>query len=217
MKLALSSLSVLALLATTSCEAVTGVAPADTPRVEAELVVNIETDFLAALVDVGPDSDLVGELHEAVRAQADLGLRFYATPTESYGEDDVRPAYLMTVTIDSLEVVLEHDMIEEEDQEPRIETTVDDLVCQVSAKLERRRENAPSLLIAAATESRQINAEKNSDDLAAEPGYAPSADSSLKVLHRDVVRAADSAVDKALKAMRTPIDREFKPEAAPEE
>ena len=218
MKLALSTLPLaLTLLATASCEAVTGVSSSDTPRVEAEVVVVVDSGFLAAFADVGADSDLVDEIEELVHAQADLGLRFYATPSASYGEDDMRPPYLMTVTVSSLDVILEHDMIEEEGQEPLIVTSVDDLIVTVSASLEKRRENAPSLVIATSSESRQINAENDAEDLEAEMGYAPTADESLKVLHRDVVRAADGAIDKALKAMRTPIDREFKPEPAAEE
>ncbi len=207
----------LAFLAATACEAVTGVAPADTPRIETELVVVVNRDFLAAFDDVEMSSELVHEVKELIRSQADLGLRFYAMPAESYGEGHVRPPHLMTVTIDSLDVVLEEELIEEEGASPRFEVRVDELVCTVSASLVRRRADAPALVIAEATESRNIGAENDPEELLAEPGYAPSADRSLKVLHRDVVRAADGAVNRALKAMRTPIDREFRPEAPPEE
>ena len=205
----------LALLALPSCESITGVVPKGTPRVEVELAVLVEESFLDALVDVDMDSELVAAVKQAVLEKADFGLRFYATPSESYGAGDRRPPYLMTVELDALSVVFDHEMIEKEEEEPRIETSVDEIHCSVSASVERRREDAPSLVVARSSAAGRVSAERSSEVIEAEPGYTPVLDGAApKVLRKDIVRAVHAAMHKALAAMRTPIDREFAP--APE-
>ncbi len=58
----------LAALTWTSCEALTGVAPEGTPRVEVELTVLIHDAYLGRLVEVDPQSELVHALREVVRS-----------------------------------------------------------------------------------------------------------------------------------------------------
>ena len=207
----------LALMTLTSCESLTGVAPADTPRVEIELAVVVNDAFVEPFVDVDEESELFAAVRDAVRAEADLGLRFYPTPSEEYGENDKRPPYLMTVNLDQLSLVFDHEMIEEEGEEPRVEASVDTVVCSVSASIENRREDAPSLIVATAKSSSDIAAETDAEDLAAGQGYTPKFEGAdLKVLEKDIVKAVQTAVDRALKSMRTPIDREFAPEPTAE-
>ena len=198
-----------------SCESLTGVAPKNTPRVEIELAVIVDEAFVEPLSDA--DAGLHAALKEAVRGKADLGLRFYPTPSDLYGESDRRPPYLMTVELDSLVVSFDREMIEEEGAEPRIDASVDTIGCSVSASVARRRENAPSLVVATSQASSQFSAETKPETLASGRGYVPKFEGpALKILEKDIVRAVEAAVDRALKAMRTPIDREFAPEPAPE-
>ena len=203
----------LALLAFSACETVTGVAPKGTPRVEIELAVDIDSDFYDALVDVDQSSDLDAAVREAVRSKADLGLRFYPTPSESYGKKDQRPPYLMTVDIDSLEVALDHETIEEEGKEPVTKTSVAKVSVAVSASIEHRRVTGPPLVVATSSATSVVKAEQNAEKSASGMGYEPSHDGAgVKVLKKDILRAVQSATDRALKEMRTPIDREFSPE-----
>ncbi len=202
----------LPLMMLTSCESLTGVSPKNTPRVEIELAVIVTDAFVEPLVDVDQESALLAAVKEAVRSKADLGLRFYPTLSEEYAETDQHPPYLMTVHLDRLSLDFDHEMIEEEGAEPRIEASVDTVGCAVSASIEHRRENAPSLIVAEATGSSELSAETDEDALAAGQGYVPRfEDATLKVLEKDILQAVQTAVDRALKNMRTPIDREFAP------
>ena len=80
--------------------------------------------------------------------------------------------------------------------------------------VERRRPNAPALTVATARASSAVSAAKDAEVLAAGDGYMLKYDGqTLKVLEQDIVRAVESSVDKALRSMRTPIDREFASDA----
>ena len=198
------------LLTLASCESLTGVAPEGTPRVEVELAVIVDEAFMTPLVD--PTAELVAAVKEAVRSEADLGLRFYPTLSERYGPNDRRPSYLMTVELKSLNILFEQELIEPEEAPARLVTTIDEVQCSVSASLERRRGNAPPLTVATASSSQKVNAERDPDAIEAGRGYAPKFDGpTMKVLEADITRAVQTASEAALRTMRKPIDREFAP------
>ena len=191
----------------TSCESLTGVAPEGTPRIETELVVSIEADFQSALTDA--DSALNGEIHRVVREEANLGLRFYPTPSHEYAADHQRPAYLMTVELDSLVVNFNHEVVEEEGEEQRMITTVESVTCNATSSLLRRRPNGPALRVSSGTGSSTVSVDAPDD---AEGSYAPKHDGpSPRIDKHDILKAVERAVDKTLKSMRTAIDREFEP------
>jgi hypothetical protein len=204
----------LAALALTSCESITGVASADTPRVEIELAVIVNDQFVESLEDLDKDSPLYAALKTAVAQEADLGLRFYPTPSERYGKQDKRPDYLMTVELNQLNFAIEQELVESEGQAAHIESSVDKVSCEVTATIERRRDNAPSLVVATAKGASEVSAESDAQALSTGTGYAPKHDGAeLKILERDIARAVENASRKALKSMRTPVDREFAAEA----
>jgi hypothetical protein len=204
----------LPLLALASCESITGVAPKGTPRVEIELAVTVDDGFVTPLVGVNKNSPLYAAVKDAVRDKADLGLRFYPTPSERYGADDVRPEYVMTVQLERLSFEFDHEQIETEGQAPRIVSTVKRVRAEVQVAIERRRTNAPELTVATARASSAVSAAADKEDLAAADGYTLMYDEqTLKVLQDDIVRAVESSVGKALNSMRTPIDREFASDA----
>jgi len=189
----------------TSCESLTGVAPEGTPRIETELAISIERDFLGALADA--DASLSEEIKTIVREEASLGLRFYPTPTSEYGANDMHPDYLMLVEVESLVVNFEHEMIEVEGEEPRIVTEIGSVTCDVTTSLQRRRANGPALRVASSTGTATVNAGEveNTD-----ASYAPKSDGpSPRILKEDILKAVERSVDKSLKSMRTAIDREF--------
>lgn len=199
------------LVAFASCETFTGVAPEGTPRVEVELAVIVGDDFLSQLVD--PSADLVAAVKEAVRSEADLGLRFYPTLSERYGPNDRRPSYLMTVELKSLNVLFEQELIEPDGAPARLVTTIDEVGCSLSVALERRRGNAPPLTVATAKASERVGAETDPETIEMGKGYAPKFDGpTMKVLEADIRKAVERASHAALATMRKPIDREFAPQ-----
>ena len=87
----------LGLCALASCETLTGVAPKETPRVECEVAIELDESFLSDLAGVDMSSELITSIKEVVREEANLGLRFYPTLSESYPPNDQRPPHLMTI------------------------------------------------------------------------------------------------------------------------
>ena len=210
MKRAITTLSLsLSLFFLASCETLTGVAPKGTRRVEVELAVRLD-GLGDALVNVDPV--LVEEIKTAALEEADLGLRFYPSLTEEYGESDQHPPYLMTVNVDSLDVKLRHGLTEVEEGEPEVWSEVDELVGTVSTSVERRRSNGPPLRVAAASAVAEVDAERDAERIESEIGYnSKLSGESPKVLKKDIVRAVRRALQRSLKDMRTAIDREFTP------
>lgn len=198
------------LLALASCETLTGVSPEGTPRVEVELSVIVGDEFMNQIVD--PDAELVAAVKEAVRSEADLGLRFYPTLSERYGPNDRRPEYLMTVELKALNVLFEQELIEPEGAPARLVTTIDEVGCSVSISLEKRRGNAPPLTVATARANERVSAEDDPDTIEMGKGYAPKFDGpTMKLLESDITESVREASSVALRTMRKPIDREFAP------
>lgn len=207
-----STLLPVLLVTLAACEST---APKGSPRVEVELETSVDDEFLNALVGVDQDSELVAAIHKTVQSKADLGLRFYATPTESYSEAHTRPEYKMTVDVTDLEIEFNNKMIEEDGQEPRIQSSVGRVRAEVSTSVQKRREGGPPLTVAAGEGSGVTNAESRQEAIAAETGYEPRFDSAtLKVLERDILKAVKEAAERAMKAMLPAIDREFAPPPA---
>ena len=207
-----ATLLALSVLALTACEST---APKGSPRVEVELETTVHDQFLDALVDVDQDSELVAAIRKAIESEADLGLRFYATPSETYSKGDTRPEYLMTVDVTDLEIEFKNKMIEEEGQEARIESSVGKVRANVSTSVQKRREGGPPLTVASGQGSSVTTAETKPEVIDVEAGYEPVFDSAtLKVLERDIVKTVQAAAERAMKSMLKAIDREFAPAAA---
>lgn len=207
-----STLLALSLVTLVACESI---APKGSPRVEVELETTVDAEFLGALVNVSQDSELVAAIRRAVQSEADLGLRFYATPAEAYSEGDTRPEYQMTVDVTDLMIEFDNKMIEAEGQEPRIESSVGKIRASVSTAVLKRRANGPPLTVASGEATAMARPETQPEAIEAETGYEPKFDSAtLKVLERDILKAVQAAADRAMRSMLPAIDREFAPPPA---
>ena len=193
-----------------ACENLSGLAPRDVPRVEIELDVDVEPGFLDPLTDA--DAALEESVRAVVRSEADLGLRFYPTPSESYGPNDTRPPYRMSVDIDSLNVRFKRTTVEEEGQVPWVRTSVDKISCSVRAAVERRRDDGPALEVGRGSATVESGASRSRDDLDIVREYALAFQGErVTVRESDLLEAVEKATKKALAQLRTPIDREFAP------
>jgi len=203
------TLPLIALVALAACQST---APKGSPRVEVELETSVDDGFLDALVGVGQDSELVRAIQEAVQSEADLGLRFYAPPTESYAEGDQRPEYRMKVDVTDLEIEFKNKMIEEEGQEPRIESSVGRIRARVSTSVEKRRDDGPPLTVASGEGSAAFGAETRQEVIDAATAYQPKFEgATLQVLEGDILQAVQAAAERAMRSMLRAIDREFAP------
>ena len=196
------------LLLPAACQGISR-APEGSPRVELEVVVNIDDQFLGALEGADVHSKLVRSVEETILSLADAGLRFYPVPSSAYGKGQ-SAEYVMTVDVRELDIQLDHEMIENGD-DASIETRVDWVVCKVAASIERRRADRPSLIVGRSTATAGVRAESRPEVLATEAGYSKSGspDKPLKVTEQDILDGVERSFTKALRALAVAIDREF--------
>lgn len=189
----------------------------DVPRVEVELVVDVE-DSVFESFDARHRSELEETITDEVLSLADVGMRFYPVPSSDYGEGDAHPARLMVVRIEDLVVRTEEETVEEEGSDPRVESFVSGVECSASASLEKRRESAPPLLVAEDHgESRVgVRAGRETEAEEARDSFPLSGDQSgeepLRVPREKVARAVEKAVVTALRGLMAPVDRDLRAE-----
>ncbi|MEM7306659.1 MAG: hypothetical protein AAF682_08315 [Planctomycetota bacterium] len=185
-------------------------APEGSPRVEVELRVEVDEAVFSPF-DPSVDREAILELIDgAVQPLADVGLRFYPVPAEVYTEGDERPEYALTVRVEKFEVTLDHELIEEENKDPWIQTEIEQAECTVLATFEKRRNNAPPLQVgteAAMGESGE-NRELEGEFLLE---YVTQTGGRLNLSREAFASAVDQAVARVLAKLQKPIDREFKP------
>ena len=206
MKLPVLALACLPLLA---CQNIRS-APEGSPRVEVELILSAADDMFAPFDDEVDRDALRAAFEEAVQPVADVGLRFYPVPSEVYGEDDVRPEYALILELGGIVVHLDHELVEEEGQEPWIRTRVESAQCTVTGTFERRRSNAPVLRVG----SEQVTANVRVDpDLEAGLllAHVTQTGERLHLAEETLRLVYDRAVARVLAKLQKPIDREFEP------
>jgi hypothetical protein len=197
----------LPLLSTAACNTISK-APEGSPRVEVELVVVVGDDFLGALEDTDQDSPLVDAIEQKALSMSDVGLRFYPVLSSEYGSGMDHPEYRLTLDVRQLDVLLDHKMIEEEGEEPRIETRVDRIACTVKAAFDRNIEGRPTLPAGRASATSEVRTSSSP----AAPGYGVEGgteEKPLVVSEADILLAVERAINTALKKLQEPIDREF--------
>lgn len=206
--LALLAAPVLGLVACTGIRS----APEGSPRTEIEVFVDVADDFLSPLAEEVERGDVERIADDAVLAVADMGLRFYPVLSEHYASDHTHPDYTMRVELMDLEVLLDHDLIEEEDEDPYIETSVKEVVCVAVATIERRRPGGPALVVGRSRADAEVRASDIEGPMAVFALRRKAEDgSTLYVTRQDVVDAVERAVERALVRLQKPIDREFAP------
>ena len=144
---------------------------------------------------------------------ADVGMRFYPVPSDEYGSNDARPPYMMTLRIQDLAVNIDHDLIEEEGQEPWIESSVKSMDCTVTATIERRRKGAPSLVVGHTKDTGRVRVNYDPEDFVGQTTYVVTWESDdpqeLLIIKQDVLDAVEEALVDSLRDLVKAVDREF--------
>lgn len=207
MKTLIPSLILPLALAATGCQSIKA-APEGSPRVEVELVIEVDQAVYDQFAEEVDRDQLRGLVEEAVLPLTDVGLRFYPVPSDAYDGGDKRPEYALTIGIQGFDVPLNHKLIEVEGQAPFIQTTIEHAEATATAQFERRREDAPSLIVGReqAVGSVQVKTEETGDLLLQQETQEGD---QILLPHSAFSAAIEEAVEKALGVLQKPIDREF--------
>ncbi len=206
-----ATLLALAALPLTSCNSIRN-APKGAPRLEVEVVYEIDDAFYSPF-DASADREQIAQaVREAIEPYADVGLRFYATPSETYGDDANRPTFLMTVRALGIEPERSLDVKEgrpELGEAPMIQARLRRVTCAVSAKLEKRRESGPRLTVGDVKGVGQ--AKPASEDVSsAIPLKKHSNESNQTHLTDRMLRqSVSTAAIQAFALLQKPVDREL--------
>lgn len=189
-------------------------APEGSPRVEVELVIDVDAAVYDPFAEDVDRAQLRGLIEDVVLPLSDVGLRFYPVPTEAYKDGDVHPEYALTIHVQRFNAVLEHNLVEADGQAPWIRTTLERTDAQSYVVFERRRDGAPPLLVGSA------QAEGDAKVAPEETGelllrHETQAGEKILLPHSAFSQAIQESVEKALALLQKPIDREFMLPAAP--
>jgi len=203
----------LALLA--ACHTIEPSAP-DTRRVEAEVKVVFDPVFAESLSDEGAQRSVQATATAAALSVADLGLRFYAIPSDAYQKGDPMAPYELTLRMEELGYVVEGHRPEKNGEEIR---TLERLRASVSAVLRRRRENGPSLVVGMSQGVAVVTPAEGTEvavrHVAA--SYVTTTESAsggaLRLLADDVAEVTRRATSEALAKLVEAVDRELAREA----
>lgn len=188
--------------------------PEGSPRIEVELAVAVDEGVWGDLESHG---DLEQAIADQVAGDADLGMRFYPVLAESYGEDDPRPEYVLSVRVTELTVTTDHKRIEKKDEAPRIESKVKGIDCKATAVVKRRRDSGPDLVVSNADGKGHVFAvsQERVAELANEgqPTFevvkTDPSHQDLRVCQADLLQVVDEAVVGALRGVVKGVDREL--------
>lgn len=188
-------------------------APEGSPRVEAEVVTRVAEPVHETLV-FQPRGEADERFGEIVSPMSDLGMRFYAVSSETYESDHARPDYLLTIELSDIAAYLEEELVEAEDGTETTSTHIESLACTVTATLQRRRQQAPSMVIGRS----QGKSEMRIDSLfkGERPPVKmiplrdqPASGEVLEVREDDLNELVERAALRAMKELERPVDREL--------
>jgi hypothetical protein len=189
--------------------------PETDPRWERqELEVSVEVDPLISdlLQEAGDAPALESVVSQAVLGLADVGLRFYAVPSETYAEGEERPAYHLTVHVQDVRAYPSSVTSHAASEAPG-EPGLDRICCTAVATLMKRRGNGPPLMVGKSTGTGQARAQEASASLSTmrefelrstDPYRPPT-----RLRSDELTASIQEAVVGALRALVAPIDREF--------
>lgn len=183
------------------------------PRVEVELDIDMQDTYGGVLVGADQVVELNDATSELVLSIADVSLRFYPILSEQYGSDEARPPHRMIVEIHELAVNLDQEMIEEEGEEPLIQSFVKSVECVASAKVERRRADGPPLVIGRGKGKGHTRVRNDPERLDAHTSYSVKRPSEsgedLRVTQEEMLATVEEAVVDALREVMKAVDRDF--------
>jgi hypothetical protein len=210
------SLALLAVLTCSSCETISS-APKGSPRVELEVVVNLDATYSTKLT--GSNPELLRAIADLAMTKADLGLRFYPVLSSQYGPKDPRPEYLLTVDVRDLDITFDHSTTQVEGGEPIIKIFIKQVDCAVSATLSKRRATGPALVVGRSEgKGSTVVASSNTESKTSYPVNRQGADKQpLVLLHTDLVLTTEKGLLQALSGLLSPVDREMSLRGAPHE
>lgn len=193
-------------------------APDGSPRVEAELAVQIDDSFVGSFASVGQAVELGDATSDMVLSLADIGTRFYPVPSEEYASKDVRPRYVMSIQIEDLDFEFGSETTEETEGEPVTRFFVTGVSCVATATVEKRRKHAPPLVVGQGAGDGQVRVRGTVESSDAGDTYEVrrrANDGQVVLVRReDVLDAAEKAVIDAMRGVVRAVDREFSPENA---
>lgn len=221
-----------------SCESIQ-TAPKGSPRIEVQVVYQVDEGFYSPFVKDVNKAAIQRILEESVQPLADIGMRFYAIPSDSYEKGQKVPDYVMTVravdcnpdlrvTKTKTEVPVEgegkQDAKKTEDGKPvkpetkevvTIKARLYSVSCKLAVTLQKRRADAPALVVGS-TEGTGAGT-TSSSDTSIRLGLHKKADeeNDSALTEQMLERALSGAASKAFAGLQKPIDRELSQLAKP--
>lgn len=200
--------------AVTACTGVRS-APKGTPRVEVEVVHEVDPASLEPFQDGVDAGSFEPVLRGAAGPLADVGLRFYPVPTERYESGQQRPDYVMTFRL--VRIDPERELVTKEQKSEDGTTTTKEIQARVkgvsatvSVAIEKRRPDGPMLTVG---ETSAAGRASPSGDAAAATTFAldrHSTESNVTAVDSAALeRAVRSAIERALPGLQDAIDREL--------
>lgn len=184
----------------------------ETLRTELEVAVRVDPSVSALLSQPDDQESIRRIVSGAILSLADVGLRFYPVPSESYQESDQRPEYLLTVEIQALRAQLDQRVVRSPREVPSVESSLESLACAAVATFERRRSEGPSLIVKQAHGRGDASVSEASAVLSSEHAFRlrPGSEGrSPSFSAGELDLAVRQAVRNALGNLVEPIDREL--------
>lgn len=184
-------------------------APKELVRVEVEVQVQYNNNAFSSFKEIDDPARLRASIAQRVLALGDLGMRFYPILSEDYAEGDARPPHLMVIRVQGFDVNAEHDVVEVEGStEPQITTTLESVDCDLKATIQRRRADAPPLVIGTEEGHGRVRIDPEGEGRR----YAVANEETeerLEVRRREILDATEKALINALRGLVEPVDREL--------
>lgn len=183
-------------------------------RKEIEVAVQVDP-LIGRMLRTEEDMSALQEVvSEAVFELADVGLRFYPVPDQSYSPDQKRPEFQLTVDVRALDAALNQPFLYEKNARAR-EGAFDRLGCVAVVTVSKRRPLGPPLMIGKTVGHGEAEVKEASavlSSLREFPTLSENVYSNAQPLRADdLAECVREAVRSALSQLIEAIDRELKP------
>jgi hypothetical protein len=182
-------------------------------REELEVAVKVDP-LIAKLLRQQEDAAVLDTVvSETIFELADVGLRFYPVPSNTYEEGQQHPQYLLTVQIQDLSAKLAGDAVQAA-RESKPGNELESVRCTAVATLVKRRNGGPPLIVGKSSGFGQARAQEAAANLSSMLDFELQAPYGLppRLRSEDLRMSIRTAVHEALEQLVKPIDREFETE-----